>query len=112
VGRYEGPSRDADYPRAEHPVVCRHPVTGRRLLFVNRMFTTHIPALKPAESDAVLEMLYRHIETPEFQCRFTWQAGSVAFWDNRCVQHHAIWDYYPHRRHGHRVTIQGSAPTR
>jgi taurine dioxygenase len=112
VGRYEGPSRDAEYPRAQHPVVCRHPVTGRRLLFVNRMFTTHIPALKPAESDAVLEMLYRHIETPEFQCRFTWRAGSVAFWDNRCVQHHAIWDYYPHRRHGHRVTIQGSTPTR
>ena len=112
AGRYEGPSRDEEYPRAEHPVVCRHPVTGRRLLFVNRMFTTHVPALKPAESVAVLEMLYRHIETPEFQCRFTWQAGSVAFWDNRCVQHHAIWDYYPHRRHGHRVTVQGSAPTR
>jgi taurine dioxygenase len=112
VGRYEGPGRDEVYPRAEHPVVCSHPVTGRRLLFVNRMFTTHIPTLKPAESDVVLEMLYRHIETPEFQCRFTWRAGSVAFWDNRCVQHHAIWDYYPHRRHGHRVTIQGRTPTR
>ncbi|MBO0838706.1 MAG: TauD/TfdA family dioxygenase [Actinobacteria bacterium] len=112
VGRYgaSGPSRD--YPRAEHPIVCRHPVTGRRLLFVNRTFTTHIPALTAAESDAILEMLYRHIETPEFQCRFRWEAGSVAFWDNRCVQHQAIWDYYPNRRHGHRVTIQGGRPGR
>jgi taurine dioxygenase len=108
-GRY---GRSEDYPRAEHPIVCAHPVTGRRLLFVNRTFTTHIPALAPAESDAILEMLYRHIETPEFQCRFRWEAGSVAFWDNRCVQHQAIWDYHPHRRHGHRVTIQGSRPAR
>jgi taurine dioxygenase len=112
VGRYDTAEHRRDYPRAEHPVVCAHPVTGRRVLFVNRTFTTHIPALAPAESDAILEMLYRHIETPEFQCRFTWQPGSVAFWDNRCVQHQAIWDYYPHRRHGHRVTIQGRRPER
>jgi len=111
-GRYGAPGPSRVYPRAEHPVVCAHPVTGRRVLFVNRMLTTRIPALTPFESDAILEMLYRHIETPAFQCRFRWEPGSVAFWDNRCVQHQAIWDYRPHRRHGHRVTIQGSRPTR
>jgi taurine dioxygenase len=112
VGRYGTAEHAGTYPRAEHPVVCVHPTTGRRVLFVNRMFTTHVPALSPAESDAILEMLFRHIETPEFQCRFTWKPGSVAFWDNRCVQHRAVWDYYPHRRHGHRVTIQGGRPAR
>ncbi|HKA11391.1 MAG TPA: TauD/TfdA family dioxygenase [Candidatus Dormibacteraeota bacterium] len=111
-GRYGASGRSRDYPRAEHPVVCAHPVTGRRVLFVNRTFTTHIPALTPTESHAILEMLFRHIEKPEFQCRLRWEPGSVAFWDNRCVQHQAIWDYYPHRRHGYRVTIQGTRPTR
>jgi len=110
VGRYGGPGRGQEYPSAEHPVVCRHPVSGRRLLFVNRMFTTHIPALKPAESDAVLEMLYRHIETPEFQCRFTWRAGSVAFWDNRCVKHIAVHDAGPFRRVMRRVQVAGDRP--
>jgi len=66
--------------------------------------------LKRAESDAVLQFLFRHVETPEFQCRFCWQERSVAFWDNRCVQHHAMRDYYPQRRHGHRVTIRGDKP--
>jgi taurine dioxygenase len=50
------------------------------------------------------------VETPELQCRFTWRPGSVAFWDNRCAQHHAMWDYYPHRRRGLRVTIKGDRP--
>ena len=101
---------DMQFPSAEHPVVRTHPVTGRKLLFVNRGFTTRIPQLKRHESDAVLEMLYRHIETPEFHCRFKWQPGSVAFWDNRAAQHHALWDYYPERRYGHRVTICGDKP--
>jgi taurine dioxygenase len=107
--RYEGGGR-AGYPRAEHPVVCSHPVTGRRLLFVNRTFTTRITQLTKAESDAVLEMLYRQVEVPEFQCRFTWRPNSVAFWDNRCVQHQAVWDYFPERRYGHRVTVKGERP--
>jgi taurine dioxygenase len=77
---------------------------------VNRFFTTHIVGLSKSESDAILEMLYRHIETPELSMRFKWSSNSVAFWDNRCTQHHALWDYYPHRRYGHRVTVCGQKP--
>jgi taurine dioxygenase len=110
-GRYEGMEEEGKvYPRSEHPVVRTHPVTGRPLLFVNRIFTTRILELSQTESAALLQMLFRHIEQPQFQCRFQWQPGSLAFWDNRCTQHHALWDYYPHRRVGHRVTIRGDAP--
>jgi taurine dioxygenase len=109
-GRYGVDDGAKAFPRAEHPVLRTHPVTGRTGLFVNRWFTTRIPQLKRHESSALLELLYRHLETPEFHCRFKWQAGSVAFWDNRCAQHHAIWDYFPQRRYGHRVTICGDKP--
>jgi taurine dioxygenase len=109
-GRQTAPERSGEFPRAEHPVIRTHPETGRRALFVNRMFTTRIVHLSDRESDALLEMLYRHIENPEFQCRFHWRPRSIAFWDNRCTQHLALWDYYPHRRYGHRVTITGDRP--
>jgi taurine dioxygenase len=109
--RYKAADRaDMRFPHAEHPVVRTHPVTGRRALFVNRGFTTRIVQLSRSESAALLEMLFRHVETPEFHCRFKWRPGSIAFWDNRCVQHHAMWDYYPQRRYGHRVTICGDKP--
>jgi len=103
-------ARGGEFPRAEHPVVRTHPVTGRKALFVNRNFTTAIKGLSRLESAALLEMLYRHCETPEFQCRFRWQPDSVAFWDNRSAQHHAMWDYFPQRRHGYRVTVKGDRP--
>jgi taurine dioxygenase len=109
-GRYGVDDAGRVFPKAEHPVIRTHPVSGRKALFVNGGFTTRIVQLARAESDAVLQLLYRHIETPEFHCRFRWQVNSVAFWDNRCVQHHAMWDYYPQRRHGHRVTIKGDKP--
>ena len=102
--------QEMKFPNAEHPVVRTHPVTGKQGLYVNRGFTLRIPQLRRNESDALLEMLYRHIETPEFQCRFKWRANSVAFWDNRCAQHHAMFDYFPHRRYGHRVTVCGDKP--
>jgi taurine dioxygenase len=108
VGATDRP--DVAFPQAEHPIVRTHPVTGRQALYVNRGFTVRIPQLRPHESEALLEMLYRHIETPEFQCRFAWQPGSVAFWDNRSAQHHAMFDYFPHRRYGHRVTVCGDKP--
>ncbi len=109
-GRYGVNDAGKTYPSSEHPVVRTHPVTGRKCLFVNRVFTMRIAGLKKIESDAILEMLYRHIETPEFSVRLRWRADSVAFWDNRCTQHQALWDYFPHKRYGHRVTICGDKP--
>ena len=102
--------KQKEYPPAEHPVVRTHPESGRKALFVNEMFTTGIVGLPAAESDAVLAMLYAHIAQPRFQCRFRWAKHSVAFWDNRCVQHMAIWDYWPQTRSGYRVTIKGDRP--
>ena len=98
------------YPRAEHPVVRTHPVTDRKLLFVNRAFTTRILGIPRDESEAILEYLFRHAANPLFQCRFRWQPDSIAFWDNRCAQHHAMWDYWPHTRSGARVTVKGDKP--
>lgn len=98
------------YPRARHPVARTHPVTGRKCLYVNRGFTVRIQGVPADESAAILRYLFDHAENPLFQCRFRWRPGSVAFWDNRCVQHRAMWDYWPDRRFGHRVTIKGDRP--
>ena len=98
------------YPRAEHPVVRTHPVTKRKCLFVNRAFTTRIVGIPRDESEAILEYLYQHAANPLFQCRFRWEPDSIAFWDNRCAQHHAMWDYWPHTRSGARVTVKGDKP--
>ena len=86
-------------------------MTGRRALYVNRAFTTRIRGLRRNESDALLEMLYRHAEQPELQCRFRWTANATALWDNRCTQHHAMWDYRPQVRSGFRVSTVGEVPT-
>jgi taurine dioxygenase len=98
------------YPQATHPVVRTHPETGRQALYVNRTFTTRINELTAAESDAVLACLFTHCEQIDFQIRFRWARHDVAFWDNRCVMHHAVWDYWPHERKGRRVTIKGDRP--
>jgi taurine dioxygenase len=94
------------WPPIEHPVVVTHPETGRRALFVNRNSTTHIVGLSERENDALLPFLLDHVRSPEFQCRFHWEVGSMAFWDNRCVQHYAVADY-AERRIMHRVTVDG-----
>ena len=109
---HKGALRDGEnaYPEALHPVVRTHPVTKKKTLFVNENFTTRIEGLNKNESDSILAMLYEHIATPEFHCRFRWKENSVAFWDNRCVQHRSVWDYYPQVRHGYRVTISGDKP--
>ncbi len=91
---------DGTYPVSVHPVIRVHPATGRKLIYVNRGFTSHINELPPEESAAVLAFLYTHCERPEWQVRFRWRRNSVAFWDNRCTQHLAVWDYFPQKRSG------------
>jgi len=95
---------------AIHPVVRTHPDTGRNGLFVNPQFTQLVIGLSPVESDGVLDLLYRHLQKPEFACRFHWEPGSVAFWDNRATLHYAVDDYGDDVRVAHRVTLRGSAP--
>jgi len=99
-----------EFPPAEHPVVRTHPETGRKGLYVNAAFTSHIVGMEPDDSERLLELLYRQATVPEYQCRFRWRRHSVAFWDNRAVQHYAASDYYPSRRLMERVTIVGDKP--
>lgn len=95
---------------AVHPVVRTHPVTGRKGLFVNSVFTKQIVGMKPAESEALLRFLYRHVETPDFSCRFRWRKDSIAMWDNRCTQHRVLADALSEYRRMERVTLIGDAP--
>lgn len=97
------------YPVMEHPVVRTHPRTGRRALFVNSIFTVAIKDMKQSESRALLDFLYQHVSTPEFQVRFKWRKNSIAFWDNRWTQHYALADYWPQTRVMYRATLQGSS---
>jgi taurine dioxygenase len=98
------------YPRAEHPVIRTHPVTGKKALYVNRGFTKRLVGVPRDESEGILRYLFEHMANPLFQCRFRWRENSIAFWDNRCVQHRAMWDYWPHTRSGNRVTVAGDKP--
>lgn len=106
------PAPGETYPATEHPVVPTHPLTGRKFLFVNAGFTTRIPQLTLPESDALLQLLFRHIERHlSFQTRIHWSQDAVVFWDNWATQHHAVWDYYPFERWGQRVSaVIGEAP--
>ena len=112
-GGYGMSPPEGGWPRATHPVLPCHPESGRKLLYVNRGFTTQIKDLSTQESNGLLEILWRHLETnPAFQCRVQWEPNTLTFWDNRCVQHHAVWDYYPYSRAGERVSIVGGRPSR
>ncbi|MGB5759373.1 MAG: TauD/TfdA family dioxygenase [Acidimicrobiales bacterium] len=110
-GRYTKNDQDTEYPVSEHPVIRTHPVSGRKALYVNSGFTQRIKGLTRRESDGLLKILFDHIAYGvRFQTRFHWEPNSVAIWDNRCVQHHASWDYFPETRHGYRVTTRGEVP--
>lgn len=98
-----------DY-EASHPVVRTHPETGRRALYVNVAHTVRFEGMTEEESAPLLQFLFQHQVRPEFTCRFAWQAGSLAFWDNRCVQHNPVNDYHGFRRLMHRITLAGDTP--
>src|SRR5690606_10653664 len=100
----------AQNPPRRHPVVVRHPETGRKAIYVNSVFTTGIVGMSPMESRHVLAFLFEHCTTPEFTVRFQWAPESIAFWDNRVTQHRPINDYWPARRRMRRVVIGGTQP--
>jgi taurine dioxygenase len=106
---YEAAYRARHAVEQVHPVMCNHPETGRRALFVNETFTTRIVELSPAESEAVLRVLFRHVEKPDFTVRWKWTPADVAFWDNRAVQHYAVPDYETERSM-QRIMLQGVRP--
>jgi len=95
---------------AEHPVVRTHPETGRRALYVNVAHTARFAGWTEEESAPLLAWLFAHQVKPEFTCRFAWSPGSIALWDNRCVQHNPVNDYHGHRRVMHRITLRGDRP--
>jgi len=112
VGAYAvAPPDGQTYPRNEHPVITTHPDTGKKLLYVNSGFTSHIKGMKSWESRLLLQGLFNFIATEvRLVCRVVWRPNTLTFWDNRCTQHHAVWDYYPHSRYGERVSIVGDKP--
>ena len=98
------------FPMPEHPVIRTHPDTGKKLIYVNAAFTKCIKDWEVEESSNMLKYLYSRASTPEYQCRFVWKDNSIAFWDNRSVQHYAASDYWPQVRKVERVTIIGDRP--
>jgi taurine dioxygenase len=99
------------YPPRLHPVVRVHPVSGRKVLFVNPQFTVAISGMDERESRALLDLLFHQALVPEYQYRLRWEPDTLAMWDNRSTQHYAIHDYYPQRRYMERVTIGGGPVT-
>ena len=95
---------------AEHPAVRTHPETGRKALYVNFAHTARFRGMTERESAPLLEYLFQHQVRPEFPCRFSWHAGSLALWDNRCAQHNPVNDYHGYRRVMHRITLAGERP--
>ena len=98
------------YPSAFHPIVRTHPETKKKALYINKFFTMRIEGLSKQESKLILGYLFNHCEKTDFQIRYRWNKNDMAFWDNRCTLHKAIWDYHPMERKGRRVTIKGTVP--
>ena len=112
-GRYSdrGVSEDKiETPTAKHPLIRTHPETGKKAIYVNRTFTTAIEGMSKEESSSILNFLFNHCEHVNYQIRYRWSLNDMAFWDNRCAMHRAIWDYWPNERKGRRVTIKGDIP--
>jgi len=102
-------ANDEAVGKAVHPVVITHPLSGRKSLYVNPGFTTRFDGQSTAESRPLLHKLFAHAMKPEFQCRFQWRPGSIAFWDNRATWHFALNDYQGEERLMHRITVKGVA---
>ncbi|SCU88365.1 taurine dioxygenase, 2-oxoglutarate-dependent [Cupriavidus necator] len=100
----------AKYPPVLHPVIRTHPETGKKIVYVNETFTSHIVGVSREESEAILGYLYQLPRLPEIQVRFRWEKDSIVVWDNRSTQHYAVADYFPHHRKLFRMTIGGDAP--
>ena len=92
---------------AVHPLVRRQPETGRQALFLNEIYTQRLDGMHEAESRPLIDYLCQHVRSPEFTCRFRWETGSLAMWDNRVTQHCAINDFDGQRRHMWRIAIEG-----
>ena len=101
---------DSVYDEVVHPVVRTHPVTGKKALYVNPMFTIRFEDMSEEESKPLLTYLFEHCTRPEFGCRIQWDTRMVAMWDNRCVQHYAVDDYVDYKRLLYRVTVNGEKP--
>ncbi len=101
---------NAAAPPAHHPVVRVHPETGKRSVFVNPLFTIKIDGLRRAESDALLHVIQETATRPDGMVRWKWEAGDLAFWDNRCTMHYALRDFGDARRNMLRVALEGDRP--
>jgi alpha-ketoglutarate-dependent taurine dioxygenase len=109
--KYRGNLEQGRHTACSHPVIRTHPVTGWQMLFTNEPCSVHLDGHSALESEHILRFLAQHIEkSAEFQIRLHWEPNSVAIWDNRAVQHQAIWDYWPAERRGRRVAVMGSKP--